>query len=199
MPTTSSFRFLRILAHVDGSWPAGVMKRNASRSVLTIGSKGPRNASGKCERRLRIIDNRKYGRRRQNEFAFIVFRKSDAGPLRLGFVRRMCARSGTPCSKARRVIAWLSVGQWSVRLRSRFLLNSFWRQLLTHYKARTEALYERIEKSPNGVHASKTGARLWHSPLGHGLVVNRGNRSKGELCACERQHLSLSDKHQTRS
>src|SRR3979411_97780 len=46
---------------------------------------------------------------------------------------------------------------------------------------------------------AKPGTRLWRSPLGHGLVVNRGNRSKGELCACERQHLSLSDKHQTRS
>src|SRR5260370_9264373 len=43
----------------------------------------------------------------------------------------------------------------SVRLRSRFLLNSFWRQLLTHYKARTEALCESIEKSPIDVNGSK--------------------------------------------
>jgi hypothetical protein len=42
-----------------------------------------------------------------------------------------------------------------LRLRSRFLLNSFWRQLLTHYKARTEALCERIEKSPIDVNGSK--------------------------------------------
>jgi hypothetical protein len=43
----------------------------------------------------------------------------------------------------------------SVRLRSRFLLNSFWRQLLTHYKARTEALCESIEKSPIDMNGSK--------------------------------------------
>src|SRR5258708_1658337 len=43
----------------------------------------------------------------------------------------------------------------SVRLRSRFLLNSFWRQLLSHYKARTEALCESIEKSPIDVNGSK--------------------------------------------
>jgi hypothetical protein len=44
MPTTSSCRFLRILAHVDGSRQAWTIKRNTSRSVLTVGSKGPRNA-----------------------------------------------------------------------------------------------------------------------------------------------------------
>jgi hypothetical protein len=45
MPTTSSCRFLRILAHVDGSRQAWVTERNTSRSVLRVGSKGPRNAS----------------------------------------------------------------------------------------------------------------------------------------------------------
>src|SRR6266436_7714522 len=39
MPTTSSCRFLRILAHVDGSRQARVIERNTSRSVLTVGSK----------------------------------------------------------------------------------------------------------------------------------------------------------------
>ena len=39
-----SCRFLRILAHVDGSRPAWVIERNTSRSVLTVGSKGPRKA-----------------------------------------------------------------------------------------------------------------------------------------------------------
>src|SRR6266436_1321764 len=41
MPTTSSCRFLRILAHVDGSRQAWVTERNTSRSVLRVGSKGP--------------------------------------------------------------------------------------------------------------------------------------------------------------
>ena len=45
MPTTSSCRFLRILAHVDGSRQATVIERNTPRSVLRVGSKGPRNAS----------------------------------------------------------------------------------------------------------------------------------------------------------
>ena len=43
MPTTSPCRFLRILAHVDGSRQAWPIERNTSRSVLTVGSKGPRN------------------------------------------------------------------------------------------------------------------------------------------------------------
>jgi hypothetical protein len=50
MPTTSSYRFLRILAHVDGSRQAWVIERDTSRSVLTVGSKGPRNGL------LEIID-----------------------------------------------------------------------------------------------------------------------------------------------
>src|SRR6267378_4605639 len=56
----------------------------------------------------------------------------------------------------------------SVRLRSRFLLNSFWRQLLTHYKARTEALYESIEKSPIDVHGSKTRGTFVAQSVGAG-------------------------------
>jgi hypothetical protein len=43
MPTTSSCRFLRILAHDDGSRSAWGLSRNTTRSVLTVGSKGPRN------------------------------------------------------------------------------------------------------------------------------------------------------------
>jgi hypothetical protein len=39
MPTTSSCRFLRMLAHVDGSRQARVIERNTSRSVLTVGRK----------------------------------------------------------------------------------------------------------------------------------------------------------------
>src|SRR5438132_1147631 len=83
----------------------------------------------------------------------------------------------------------------SVRLRSRFLLNSFWRQLLTHYKARTEALYESIEKSPIDVHGSKTRGTFVAQSVGAWVGSSRGgSHSKGEPCACERQHLSLSDK-----
>jgi len=44
----------------------------------------------------------------------------------------------------------------SVRLRSRFLLNSFWHQLLTHNQARTEALYETIEKARIDLHGRET-------------------------------------------
>jgi|ERR1700674_3782499 len=43
MPTTSSCRFPRILAHVDGSRQAWAIDRNTSRSVLIVGSKVPRN------------------------------------------------------------------------------------------------------------------------------------------------------------
>ena len=82
-----------------------------------------------------------------------------------------------------------------MRLKSRFLLNSFWRQLLTHYKARTEALYESVEKSPIDVDASKTrGTFVAQSRWGMGWRFNRGSHSKGEPCACEPHHLSVSDK-----
>jgi hypothetical protein len=40
MPTTSSRRFPRILAHVDGSRQAWVIERNTSHSVLAVGNKG---------------------------------------------------------------------------------------------------------------------------------------------------------------
>jgi hypothetical protein len=61
----------------------------------------------------------------------------------------------------------------SVRLRSRFLLNSFWRQLLTHYKARTEALCESIEKSPIDVNGSKARGTFVAQFVGDRLAVQR--------------------------
>ena len=61
----------------------------------------------------------------------------------------------------------------SVRLRSRFLLNSFWRQLLTHYKARTEALCESIEKSPIDVNGSKARGTFVAQFVGDRLPVQR--------------------------
>src|SRR5438874_11914267 len=73
----------------------------------------------------------------------------------------------------------------SVRLRSRFLLNSFWRQLRTHYKARTEALCESIEKSPIDVNGSKARGTFVAQFVGYSWRFS-GIESKGEPCACER-------------
>lgn len=74
----------------------------------------------------------------------------------------------------------------SVRLKLRFLLNSFWRQLLSHYKARTEALYESVEKSPIDVDGSKTrGTFVAQALWGMGWRFKRGSHSKDKPCACE--------------
>src|SRR5437899_1283927 len=81
----------------------------------------------------------------------------------------------------------------SVRLRSRFLLNSFWRQLLTHYKARTEALCESIEKSPIDVNGSKARGTFVAQFVGDRLAVQRSVIRKASPALASGQHLSLSD------
>src|SRR5438270_4047927 len=81
----------------------------------------------------------------------------------------------------------------SVRLRSRFLLNSFWRQLRTHYKARTEALCESIEKSPIDVNGSKARGTFVAQFVGDRLAVQRSVIRKASPALASGQHLSLSD------
>ena len=80
-----------------------------------------------------------------------------------------------------------------MRLRSRFLLNSFWRQLLTHYKARTEALCESIEKSPIDVNGSKARGTFVAQFVGDRLAVQRSVIRKASPALASGQHLSLSD------
>src|SRR5439155_4469287 len=80
----------------------------------------------------------------------------------------------------------------SVRLRSRFLLNSFWRQLRTHYKARTEALCESIEKSPIDVNGSKARGTFVAQFVGDRLAVQWSVIRKASPALASGQHLSLS-------
>src|SRR6266566_2462693 len=89
--------------------------------------------------------------------------------------------------------AWLRDCLSVVRLRSRFLLNSFWRQLLTHYKARTEALCESIEKSPIDVNGSKARGTFVAQFVGDRLAVQRSVIRKASPALASGQHLSLSD------